>query len=214
MILIPWHLIILKRQILVSQKLLIISSFFKKKSFICASVFVQLQIGLHGWDSLLDANGLSPCAYAQMRNNHSYNALVARKLVDRKNGQVSVPVGDEIQEQSLIAGQIHQASFQIRQGQKSCSKCAVGAARYNRKTSASQGLLHRPYIHSMLAIAAVCVCVCLFLRGAPDIGLVAPFKWENLGYGAVQSVTTIHTPFLGPRPIIVVEIDKLKKSYN
>ncbi|WOH13729.1 hypothetical protein DCAR_0933240 [Daucus carota subsp. sativus] len=144
-----------------------------------------LEIGLHGWDSLLDANGLSPCAYAQMRNNHSYNALVARKLVDRKNGQVSVPVGDEIQEQSLIAGQIHQASFQIRQGQKSCSKCAVGAARYNRKTSASQGLLHRPYIHSMLAIAAVCVCVCLFLRGAPDIGLVAPFKWENLGYGAV-----------------------------
>ncbi|KAK1393467.1 squamosa promoter-binding-like protein 14 [Heracleum sosnowskyi] len=144
-----------------------------------------LEIGLRSWDSLLDANGLSPCAYAQMRNNHSYNELVARKLVDKKNGQVSVPVGDEIQEQSQIVGRSHQDSFQIRQGQKSCSKCAVGAARFNRKTSASQGLLHRPYIHSMLAIAAVCVCVCLFLRGAPDIGLVAPFKWENLGYGAV-----------------------------
>ncbi|KAL8126943.1 squamosa promoter-binding-like protein 14 isoform X2 [Apium graveolens] len=144
-----------------------------------------LEIGLRDWDSLLDANGLSPYAYAQMRNNHSYNELVARKLVDRKNGQVSVSVGDEILEQSIIAGRSHQASFQIRQGEKSCSKCAIGAARYNRKTSASQGLLHRPYIHSMLAIAAVCVCVCLFLRGAPDIGLVAPFKWENLGYGAV-----------------------------
>ncbi|KAL8126935.1 squamosa promoter-binding-like protein 14 isoform X2 [Apium graveolens] len=144
-----------------------------------------LEIGLRGWDSLLDANGLSPFAYAQMRNNHSYNELVGRKLVDRKSGQVSVPVGDEMQETSLIAGRSHQASFQIRQGVKSCSKCAVGAARYNRKASAAQGLLHRPYIHSMLAIAAVCVCVCLFLRGAPDIGLVAPFKWENLGYGAV-----------------------------
>lgn len=140
---------------------------------------------MRGWDSLLDANALSPYAYAQMRNNHSYNELVGRKLVDRKNGQVSIPVGDEIQAKPLVMGQSHQASFQIRQGYKSCSKCALGAARYNRKTSASQGLLHRPYIHSMLAIAAVCVCVCVFLRGAPDIGLVAPFKWENLGYGAV-----------------------------
>lgn len=140
---------------------------------------------MRSWDSLIDENGLSPYAYAQLRNNHPYNELVAQKLVDRKNGQVSVSISDETQEQSLSAGLTHRANFQIGQVKKSCSKCAVVAARYSRKTSASQGLLHRPYIHSMLAIAAVCVCVCLFLRGAPDIGLVAPFKWENLGYGAV-----------------------------
>ena len=29
------------------------------------------EIGLHSWDSLLDASGRSPCAYAMMRNNHS-----------------------------------------------------------------------------------------------------------------------------------------------
>uniref|UniRef100_A0A5B6YZU9 Putative squamosa promoter-binding-like protein 14 isoform X1 n=2 Tax=Davidia involucrata TaxID=16924 RepID=A0A5B6YZU9_DAVIN len=143
------------------------------------------EIGLRCWNSLLDANGLSPYAYALMRNNHSYNRLVARKLADRKNGQVSVSIGNDIEQKWSIVDQDHRPSPQFKQGQRSCSKCAVVAARYNRRIPGSQGLLHRPYIHSMLAIAAVCVCVCLFLRGSPDIGLVAPFKWENLGYGTI-----------------------------
>ncbi|KAL0352555.1 UNVERIFIED_CONTAM: Squamosa promoter-binding-like protein 16, partial [Sesamum calycinum] len=54
------------------------------------------EVGLRGWNSVLDANGLSPYAYALMRNNHSYNALVARKLADRNNCQVSVSVTDEV----------------------------------------------------------------------------------------------------------------------
>jgi len=33
-----------------------------------------------------------------------------------------------------------------------------------RQPVRSRGLLARPYIHSMLAIAAVCVCVCVFMR--------------------------------------------------
>ncbi|KAL0324788.1 UNVERIFIED_CONTAM: Squamosa promoter-binding-like protein 14 [Sesamum radiatum] len=41
------------------------------------------EVGLWSWNSVLDANGLSPHAYALMRNNHSYNALVARKLAGR-----------------------------------------------------------------------------------------------------------------------------------
>lgn len=114
-----------------------------------------------------------------MRNNHSYNKLVARKLSDKRNGQVSIPVGMEVEQPGLTADWGHG----IKQGRKSCTKCAVVAAKFNRRVPGSQGLLHRPYIHSMLAIAAVCVCVCLFLRGSPDIGLVAPFKWENLDYG-------------------------------
>ncbi|KAA8528854.1 hypothetical protein F0562_036209 [Nyssa sinensis] len=143
------------------------------------------EIGLRCWNSVLDANGLSPYAYALMRNNHSYNQLVARKLGDRKNGQVSVSIGNEMEQQWLVVDQDRRPSPQFKQGQRSCSKCAVVAARYNRRISGSQGLLHRPYIHSMLAIAAVCVCVCLFLRGSPDIGLVAPFKWENLNFGSI-----------------------------
>ncbi|KAA8514748.1 hypothetical protein F0562_017927 [Nyssa sinensis] len=143
------------------------------------------EIGLRCWNALLDANGLSPYAYALMRNNHSYNRLVAQKVADRKSGQVSVSIGNDIEQQGSIVDQDHKPMPQFKQGQKSCSKCAVVAARYNRRIPGSQGLLHRPYIHSMLAIAAVCVCVCLFLRGSPNIGLVAPFKWENLGYGTI-----------------------------
>lgn len=146
------------------------------------------EIGLLCWNSSIDANGLSPFAYASMRNNNSYNVLVARKLADRIAGQVSVGISNEIELQtSARTGDHHELSFRVRDHEtpKTCSRCATVAAKHPRRIPGSQGLLHRPYIHSMLAIAAVCVCVCLFLRGAPDIGLVAPFKWENLNFGSM-----------------------------
>ncbi|KAI3750923.1 hypothetical protein L2E82_21843 [Cichorium intybus] len=145
------------------------------------------EIGLLSWNSSLDANGLSPFVYATMRNNHSYNTLVARKLADRIAGQVSVHISNEIELQNIRNTDHSELSFRVkdRVGTKTCSKCAFVTANHPRRIPGSQGLLHRPYIHSMLAIAAVCVCVCLFLRGAPDIGLVAPFKWENLNFGSM-----------------------------
>ncbi|XP_076942603.1 squamosa promoter-binding-like protein 14 [Bidens hawaiensis] len=144
------------------------------------------EIGLLSWNSYLDANGLSPFAYASMRNNNSYNELVARKLTDRIAHQISIRVPNEIELQTRTRDH-QELSFRIRDPTepKTCSKCAHVAANFPRRVPGSQGLLHRPYIHSMLAIAAVCVCVCLFLRGAPDIGSVAPFKWENLNFGSM-----------------------------
>lgn len=140
-----------------------------------------LEIGLECWSSQLDENGQSPRAYALMRGNNSCNELVERKLGDRKNGQVSVRIRNEIEQLEVSSAE------RCRVQSRSCSRCAVVAAKCNRRVpgSGTHRLLHRPYIHSMLAIAAVCVCVCLFLRGSPDIGLVAPFKWENLGYGTI-----------------------------
>ncbi|KAL5557641.1 hypothetical protein UlMin_033852 [Ulmus minor] len=128
------------------------------------------EIALSSWNSLLDANGQSPYAYAVMTNNQSYNKLVARKLADKRNGQVTLTIRKE-------------TSLAFEQDRKSCARCAAAAKKSYRRFPGAQGLLQRPYIHSMLAIAAVCVCVCLFLRSVPDIGSVAPFKWENLDYG-------------------------------
>ncbi|KAD4584130.1 hypothetical protein E3N88_21731 [Mikania micrantha] len=144
------------------------------------------EIGLLSWNSSLDANGLSPFAYASMRNNNSYNTLVAGKLADKIANQISLRIPNEIELQSRTHDH-QELSFRIRDqtDPKSCSKCAYVAANFPKRVPGSQGLLHRPYIHSMLAIAAVCVCVCLFLRGAPDIGLVEPFKWENLDFGSI-----------------------------
>ncbi|XVF35785.1 hypothetical protein REPUB_Repub19eG0000900 [Reevesia pubescens] len=143
------------------------------------------KIGLSCWNSLLDANGQSPYAYAMMRNNHSYNKLVAGKLADRRNGQVSLTIGIEDEQSGLTAVQLRGISSRFKQQRSSCTKCAVVATKFKRRFPNSQGLLQRPYVHSMLAIAAVCVCVCLFLRGSPDIGCVDPFKWENLDFGTI-----------------------------
>ena len=109
-----------------------------------------------------------------MRNNHAYNALVTQKLADKSNGQVSVTIEDNLKPFHV---EMNPTKSQLSRGQQSCSKCTYA---YRTRFPRSSGLLQRPYIHSMVAVAAVCVCVCLFLRGHPFVGRVSPFSWENL----------------------------------
>ncbi|THU70404.1 hypothetical protein C4D60_Mb08t24630 [Musa balbisiana] len=52
------------------------------------------EIGLKCWNSLVDENDQSPYMYAVLRNNLSCNRLVARKLADRTNDQVTILVED------------------------------------------------------------------------------------------------------------------------
>ncbi|WOL17169.1 squamosa promoter-binding-like protein 15 [Canna indica] len=139
-------------------------------------------IGLKCWDSLHDENDQSPSMNAMLRNNLSYNKLVGRKLADRTNGQVTISVEDgiTINESCVEASNRHLA--QASQS-RSCAQCAMMGSHRFRQAPRTKGLLQRPYVHSMLAIAAVCVCVCLFLRGLPQIGSIEPFKWEKLDFG-------------------------------
>ncbi|ERN11496.1 hypothetical protein AMTRI_Chr03g138150 [Amborella trichopoda] len=140
-----------------------------------------LEVGLKFWNTVTDANGQTPYAYALMRNNNHYNRLVGRKLAER-NGHVSLTVMESVAplEPSSILSK--STSLQPR----SCANCvAMEASGRRYRMPRSHGLLHRPYVHSMLAIAAVCVCVCLFLRCPPDIGSVAPFKWETIDFGSL-----------------------------
>ncbi|KAK8956996.1 Squamosa promoter-binding-like protein 15 [Platanthera zijinensis] len=114
------------------------------------------EIGLSCWASALDDSGHTPWMYASSTNN-AYNMLVSRKLADKRNSRVSIMIS-------------------------SCARCALAESRLAR-ISHRRGLLRRPYILSMLTVAAVCVCVCLFFRGAPFVGSIAPFEWENLNFG-------------------------------
>lgn len=142
------------------------------------------EIGMNCWSTILDESGQSPCTYALQRNNHHYNQLVSRKLTDRKNGQVSINVGNEIlMDKSWVVGGAEKGNDIRALEVRSCTKCAFMDSTRGKRFARTRGLLERPYVHSMLAIAAVCVCVCLFFRGSPQIGSVAPFKWENLDFG-------------------------------
>ncbi|KAI4388532.1 hypothetical protein MLD38_000852 [Melastoma candidum] len=138
-----------------------------------------LEIGLNGWGSLLDANGLSPHAYAKMRNHHSYIELVARKLNDKEIGQISLTV---VCEGMQDKGSNLPLGLEVR----SCAMCAAKSVKYAYGVPASpHGLLHRPFMYSILLIAAVCVCVCLLNRTAPKVGGPEPFIWENLDFGMI-----------------------------
>nr|CAB3483467.1 unnamed protein product [Digitaria exilis] len=133
------------------------------------------QIGLNCWQSVLDDDGQSPETYAKLRNHDSYNELVAQKLMDRKNSQVTIMVDKDEVHWNVGGARALQT--------QSCSQCAILESGVLRKPLRSRGLLARPYIHSMLAIAAVCVCVCVFMRALLRINSGRSFKWERLHYG-------------------------------
>lgn len=120
-----------------------------------------------------------------MRNNHAYNRLVAGKIADRRNAQVSITIVNGEGAAPARSWAAMEVGKPPAARSTSCARCAMGERVRIRSTLRPQGLLQRPYVHSMLAIAAVCVCVCLFLRGAPELGSVAPFKWETLGVGTM-----------------------------
>ncbi|KAJ0231635.1 Squamosa promoter-binding-like protein 16 [Hirschfeldia incana] len=123
------------------------------------------EIGLSCWNTLIDACGQTPFSYAAMRNNHSYNTLVSRKLADKRNGQISLNIENGASKRSR-------------------NTCASVALKYQKKVSGSRRLFPTPIIHSMLAVATVCVCVCVFMHAFPIVRQGSHFSWGGLDYGS------------------------------
>ncbi|CAH8347033.1 unnamed protein product [Eruca vesicaria subsp. sativa] len=138
------------------------------------------EMGLSSWNSLCDATGQTPYSYAAMRNNHTYNSLVARKLADKRNKQVSLNI--EIVDQ---LGQSGRLSSEKNKLSSSCGTCATVALKYRRKASGSHRFFPTPIIHSMLAVATVCVCVCVFMHAFPMVRLGSHFSWGGLDFGSI-----------------------------
>ncbi|KAL1219766.1 Squamosa promoter-binding-like protein 14 [Cardamine amara subsp. amara] len=139
------------------------------------------EIGLSSWNSLCDATGKTPYNYAAMRNNHNYNSLVARKLTDKRNKQVSVNIeNNEIVDQTGLSKRLSS-----EMNKSSCATCATVALKYQRRVSGSHRLFPTPIIHSMLAVATVCVCVCVFMHAFPIVRQGSHFSWGGLDYGSI-----------------------------
>ncbi|XP_013585827.1 PREDICTED: squamosa promoter-binding-like protein 14 [Brassica oleracea var. oleracea] len=139
------------------------------------------EIGLSSWNSLCDGTGQTPYSYAAMRNNHTYNSLVARKLADKRNKQVSLNIESEIVVDQL--GLSRRSSTEMNKS--SCASCATVALKYRRRASGSHRLFPTPIIHSMLAVATVCVCVCVFMHAFPIVRQGSHFSWGGLDYGSI-----------------------------
>lgn len=166
------------------------NSFFISKShhFTSSSHLIfsleSSQIGLSCWSSSVDDDGQSPHSYASMRNNLSYNRLITRKIADRRNGQFSITVDPEEEiNPEKPSSSMETVTPKPWSLQMIYSQCSILEMRRIKSTQQTVGF-QLPYIHSILAIAAVCVCVCVFLRGSPVFGSVYSFRWENLDFGA------------------------------
>ncbi|CAH8253028.1 unnamed protein product [Arabidopsis lyrata] len=139
------------------------------------------EIGLSSWNTLCDATGQTPYSYAAMRNNHNYNSLVARKLADKRNRQVSLNIENEIVDQTGLSKRL---SSEMNKS-STCASCATVALKYQRRVSGSHRLFPTPIIHSMLAVATVCVCVCVFMHAFPIVRQGSHFSWGGLDYGSI-----------------------------
>ncbi|CAN8234386.1 unnamed protein product [Cochlearia groenlandica] len=135
-------------------------------------------IGLSSWNTLMDASGQTPFSYASMRNNHSYNTLVARKIADKRNGQVSLNIETGIDQIGLSK----RLSLELT---RSCNTCASVTLKYQKRVSGSRRLFPTPIIHSMVAVATVCVCVCVFMHAFPIVRQGSHFSWGGLDYGSI-----------------------------
>ncbi|KAJ4883939.1 Squamosa promoter-binding-like protein 16 [Raphanus sativus] len=136
-------------------------------------------IGLSSWNTLIDASGQTPFSYAAMRNNHSYNTLVARKLADKRNGQISLNIENGIDQIGVVSKRLNSEM------KRSCNTCASMALKYQKKVSGTRRLFPTRIIHSMVAVATVCVCVCVFMHAFPIVRQGSHFSWGGLDYGSV-----------------------------
>ncbi|KAH0922052.1 hypothetical protein HID58_022070 [Brassica napus] len=156
----------------------------KRKSTKMVELLIHYSVNLgssKNWNSLCDATGQTPYSYAAMRNNHTYNSLVARKLADKRNKQVSLNIESEIVVDQL--GVSRRSSTELNKS--SCVSCATVALKYRRRASGSHRLFPTPIIHSMLAVATVCVCVCVFMHAFPIVRQGSHFSWGGLDYGSI-----------------------------
>ncbi|MCO5553146.1 hypothetical protein L7F22_006667 [Adiantum nelumboides] len=157
------------------------------------------EIWATAWTSAKDASGQTPLMYALSRGNDGYVEMVQGKLQKpgSKNGHfnegttakpphLALNIGDENVKSSFASSQ---KSLPIKQVQ-SCS-CRAREAQLThslplRIRGLNKGFMYRPFVLSMLAVAAVCVCVGVLMRGSPDVSFMeGPFVWESISFGSI-----------------------------
>lgn len=149
-------------------------------------VVYVFQVGLEAWKNARDSTGSTPEDYARLRGHYSYIHLVQKKINKRPAaGHVVVDIPGTISDVDTNQKQNQGVSFEIAQALSRASKshCSRCSQKLGYGT-ASRGLVYRPAMLSMMAVAAVCVCVALLFKSCPEVVYVfRPFRWELLHYG-------------------------------
>ncbi|KAL2651728.1 hypothetical protein R1flu_019856 [Riccia fluitans] len=150
------------------------------------------QIGLDTWSHVENCMRETPLACAAAAGKESYIQLVKDKLA-RRDGQatIAMPPNTVFGHPSAKAVQRLELPLWAKGGSLQLETPA--AATLVRPSRCSQipafmrahrGSLYRPFMVSMVAVAAVCVCVCVVMRGPVTIRFILPpFSWNSVKYG-------------------------------
>jgi hypothetical protein len=160
---------------------------------------------LHTWLNKQDDSGHTPLNCAMAINNFKSVQLVRAKLAafERSRHQVCINIlsGTHLQgwdqgpSGDAQGGTRFYSSLQLAEWvdsgsapaknmsfRKGTASCGIHARRTH--FGGVGGRAFRPFLLSLVAIAAVCVCVCVVIRSPPNVLFVAqPFRWEGVKGG-------------------------------
>eukprot|EP00250_Pteridium_aquilinum_P022654 c25511_g1_i1 orf=79-3486(-) len=147
------------------------------------------------WTSAKDSFGKTPLMYALASGNNGYVNMVQGKL--QKLGKLNAFEKEAIIKLPHVAlnigGEDVKSGISSPRKAKQLQHCSC-KARENRLTQnlplqirgLNKGLVYRPFVLSMLAVAAVCVCVGVLMRGSPSVNCMqGPFVWESISFGPI-----------------------------
>lgn len=139
------------------------------------------------WTSANDAFGQTPVMCALTSGNDRYVTMVQGKLHASRNEESSAKpphmalnigvedVKSRVARKVLPTKQIQACTCRAREAQLPL-----------RIRGLNKGFMYRPFVLSMLAVAAVCVCVGVLMRGSPNVNsMQGPFVWESIRFGPI-----------------------------
>lgn len=153
-----------------------------------------LQVGLHAWLIKKADSGETPLTCAQKGGNIKCLQLVRAKLrrLETPDG-TSTNIPEVLWDQNLKGDSFVQlelptwgtSSREVIGSKVSMSHtCRTNDfVRLPRHAAGIKGVIFKPFILSIMAIACICVCLCLVFKDPPRVDTDTPFTWEALKQG-------------------------------
>ena len=158
-----------------------------------AKFVVTMQLWAKAWTSAKDCGGQTPLMYALAAGRKNSIKLIQQKLRNREckrkeetertpqHVALNVDGDNNINSSSprstLFTKKIHAYTCRGRD-------LLLTQNLPLRIRGLNTGSLYRPFMLSMLTVAAVCVCVGVLMKGPPSVNFVqGPFVWESIRYG-------------------------------
>ena len=149
---------------------------------------------MHAWFIKKADSGETPLTCAQKGGSIKSVQLVRAKLLRLENpDSTSIDITKLIWDQNLKGDSSVQLELPIwgtSSREVMGSKASISSTcrsndfvRLPRHVAGMKGVIFKPFLLSIMAIACICVCLCLVFKDPPHVDTASLFSWEGLKEG-------------------------------